>query len=365
MHVPRQIVRRGHKPLRSAVADKKTVIFQAYRQRGGVPLTAVIVYYRKPPVDEISGTRTSGSTMNGSKVSSSTMSSTNHDMTTVAQGGRFFAMNLRQVVKIVVYSLLLVNFVQYVINDINVASHTMHAGWKWHDWTAAFATTLDETAWFTLLLVFELETYLLSDEAFTPARVKIMQAIRLICIFFIGHTIVAFGNNLLELGRSVEIPESDVCQLIGRDLSFARNLVYQDITAENCRSIAASLPLYNFDQQQLITDADGLRVEWELAWADFLEVLLWIVILIFIELMVRLQEKGVTSGPLLKTARISKAVLYGFLWLIAAYWAYGGHWVFAWDESLWILGFIAIGMNLSEWRDEIEEEATAGLQKSG
>jgi hypothetical protein len=120
--------------------------------------------------------------------------------------------------------------------------------------------------------------------------------------------------------------------------------------------INASLPLYVFDQGQLVTDADGLRVEWELAWVDFMEVLLWIVILFFIELMVRLQEKNVTSGPLLKTARISKAVLYGFLWLIAAYWAYRGHWVFAWDESLWILGFIAIGVNLSEWRNEIEEE---------
>jgi hypothetical protein len=277
----------------------------------------------------------------------------------VAQLGRFFLRNPRQIVKIVVYSLLLVNFVHYLINDINVASHTMHAGWKWHDWTAAFATTLDETAWFVLLLVFELETYLLSDEAFTPTRVRVMQGIRLLCIVFIGHTIVAFANQLVELGRSAEIAETDVCELVERDLSFARNLEYQDITAETCGAIDASLPLYNFDQKQLITDADGLRVEWELAWADFLEVLLWVIILIFIELMVRLQEKGISSGPLLKTARISKAVLYGFLWLIAAYWAYGGHWVFAWDESLWILGFIAIGMNLSEWRDEIKEEASA------
>jgi hypothetical protein len=183
-----------------------------------------------------------------------------------------------------------------------------------------------------------------------------MQVIRLLCIVFIGHTIVAFGNYLVELGRNVELAETDLCALAGQELSFARNLEYWDITADTCSMINASLPLYVFDQGQLVTDADGLRVEWELAWVDFLEVLLWIVILFFIELMVRLQEKSVTSGPLLKTARISKAVLYGFLWLIAAYWAYRGHWVFAWDESLWILGFIAIGVNLSEWRNEIEEE---------
>jgi hypothetical protein len=267
--------------------------------------------------------------------------------------------NPRQAIKVLVYSLLLVNFVHYLINDITVAGHTMHDGWRWHDWTAAFATTLDEAAWFLLLLLFELETYLLSDEAFTPARVLLMQALRVICILFIGHTILAFGSYLLELSRAVVLTETEICELAGRGLSFARNLEYWDIEAAGCESITASRPLYQFDQGQLITDAAGLRVEWELAWADFLEVLLWVVILFFIELMVRLQEKGVTSGPLLQSARLGKAVLYALLWVIAAYWAYRGHWVFAWDEALWILGFIAIGMNLSEWRDEIEEQAGA------
>jgi hypothetical protein len=37
-----------------------------------------------------------------------------------------------------------------------------------------------------------------------------------------------------------------------------------------------------------------------------------------------------------------------------------GHWIFAWDEALWILGFMAIGMNLSEWRKEIDEETESG-----
>ncbi|WP_439108112.1 hypothetical protein [Congregibacter sp.] len=276
-------------------------------------------------------------------------------LSSVHQGGRFFAMNPRQIIKILVYSLLLVNWINYIINDITVASHTVHAGWQWHDWTSAFATTLDEAAWFLLLFLLELETYLLSDDAFTKTRVRVMQGLRLLCIVFIGHTIVAFGNILMELGRSVEHAATDVCAFAGQGLSYARNLEYWEITADSCASIASAGTLYQFDQGQLITDAAGLRVEWELAWADFLEVVLWVCILFFIEVMVRLQEKGVTDGTALKVARISKAVLYGFLWLIAAYWASGGHWMFAWDESLWILGFIAIGMNLSEWRDEIQQ----------
>jgi hypothetical protein len=270
---------------------------------------------------------------------------------------RFLAQNPRQIIKIVVYSLLLLNFAQYVANDLNVARHTMHAGWKWHDWTAAFATTIDETAWFLLLLLFEVETYLLSDEAFTTRRVRLLQALRLVCVVFIAHTIIAAGNDLIELGRSSEIGETRLCDLAGQELSFARNLDYRDIDAQSCSEIVASMPLYQFDQGQLVTDADGLRVEWELAWMDLLDALLWVVILFFIEVMVRLQERDITSGFLLQSVRICKAVFYACLWLIAAYWAYRGHWVYAWDESLWILGFIAIDMNLSEWRDAIDEEA--------
>lgn len=30
--------------------------------------------------------------------------------------------------------------------------------------------------------------------------------------------------------------------------------------------------------------------------------------------------------------------------------------MFAWDEALWILGFMAIDMNLSDWRKEIDQD---------
>jgi hypothetical protein len=274
-----------------------------------------------------------------------------------SQGGRFLSADPRQIIKIVVYSLLLVNFVHYVLDDINVARHTMHAGWQWHDWTGAFATTLDETAWFLLLILLELETYLLSDAAFTTMRVRVMQAVRVLCIVFIGHTVVAFGNALLELDRASELAAVDPCELVGQDLSFARNLAYEEIGADTCADIEATPPLILFDQEQLVTDEAGLRIEWELAWADFVEVVVWLLILAMIEVSVRLQDRGITAGPVFRLSRFTTPALYGILWLIAAYWAYRGHWVFAWDEALWILGFMAIGMNLSEWRDEIEAGA--------
>ncbi len=270
------------------------------------------------------------------------------------EGGRFAGIELRQWIKIVVYGLLLVNFVHYVGNDINVARHTVHDGWGLKDWARAFATTLDESAWFLLLLLLELETYLLSDAAFTRGRVMLMQGLRLLCYLVIGHTVFAFADYLMELGRAVEHVGVELCSFADAGLSFTRNLNYVELDAGNCARLSDDSTFYQFAQAQALTDSAGWPIEWQLAWVDLIDVVVWLIILAMIEVMVRLQEKGTTSGPTLRFARTLNAVLYGVLWMLAAYWAFRGHWVFAWDEALWILGFMAIGMNLSQWRHEIE-----------
>jgi hypothetical protein len=98
-----------------------------------------------------------------------------------------------------------------------------------------------------------------------------------------------------------------------------------------------------------------MKVELELAWADAIEVVLWLFIMLFIELRIKLQDRGVSNSSLLSFATHIKLIFYGALWIIAGYWAYRDHWIFAWDEALWILGFMAIGMNLSDWQKELKE----------
>ena len=41
------------------------------------------------------------------------------------------------------------------------------------------------------------------------------------------------------------------------------------------------------------------------------------------------------------------------LWGAAAYWIYRGHYRYAYDEALWILGFFAIERNISDWKSDI------------
>ena len=71
---------------------------------------------------------------------------------------------IQQAVKWTVYTLLIINFVYYIVEDWNRAIHILHAGSTFLDWMNEFATSIDESAWFLLLFMFELETYVLEDE---------------------------------------------------------------------------------------------------------------------------------------------------------------------------------------------------------
>ena len=62
---------------------------------------------------------------------------------------------------------------------------------------------------------------------------------------------------------------------------------------------------------------------------------------------------------MIRTATWAQYVIYAGILGIGIYWASLGHWLYLWDEFVWIMGFAAIDINLSEWRDEIIEEQAA------
>lgn len=267
---------------------------------------------------------------------------------------------LRQWIKIVVYTLLLVNWGFYIYDDWTIARHTLHEGSTWLDISSAFAVSIDEMAWFILLFLFELETYALPDESFTRRRVMAMHSVRLICYLFLAHTVFAYANAGLDLQDAKRVsPDNGLCHFVDEGLSYGNNLDYTELDALNCQSLSADSDFFLIEDGEVVTDTNGLRIENELVWIDLAEACVWLLILFIIEIIVRLQERDITRGRLMTSLKSAKVVLYSLLWGAAAYWIYRGHYIYAWDEALWILGFMAIGMNLKEWRQEIEEEAAA------
>ena len=69
-----------------------------------------------------------------------------------------------------------------------------------------------------------------------------------------------------------------------------------------------------------------------------------------------MQNRGITGGPLIRIGSTVKLSLYTVLILEGIYWATLSHWLYLWDELLWIGGFAAIEMNVSDWRDELNEK---------
>lgn len=263
----------------------------------------------------------------------------------------------RQYIKLIVYVLLLVNFGNYIAEDMMIASHTVGEGATFLAWTAAFTTSIDLVAWFVLLFLFELETYLLSDEAFTKARTRLIHGVRLVCYLFLAHGIFSYGNTVLELRDVEQVAGVDnLCHWADSDVSWGKNIYYEELDQNNCQTLSQESEFYLIERGTVVTDGSGFELERQLTFIDLAEASTWLLILLFIELGVRLQDRGVAGGPLLRTVLGIKFFFYTMLWGAAAFWLYHGHYLYAWDEALWIFGFVAIEMNMSDWRKEIRAE---------
>jgi hypothetical protein len=267
---------------------------------------------------------------------------------------------IQQVVKWTVYTLLIINFGYYIVEDWNRAVHTLDAGSSFLDWTSEFATSIDESAWFLLLFMFELETYVIEDEGWTGKVAYTVHGIRLFCYTMIAHTVYAYAITVVNLQPTVAVEEvSNLCDMVEDNVSYVYNLEYTAVTEQTCAGLSDKPSFYWLADDPVVSDMSGLKLERQLAWVDLVEAVVWLLILLAIEIVVRLQGRGVTGGTLLSTANAVKIFLYMSLIAIGIYWASLSHWLYLWDELVWIGGFAAIEMNVTEWRNELREAPEA------
>jgi len=272
---------------------------------------------------------------------------------------------MQQAVKWTVYTLLIINWAFYIHEDWDRAVHTLNAGSTLFDWAREFATSIDESAWFILLFMFELETYVLEDKDWKAWVGKTVHGVRLLCFAMIIHTVYAFAVTVIDYQPTVVVENvSNLCDMANNEVSYVYNLEYTEVTEQTCSSLSDETQFYRVGNDPVVSTIAGLNLERDLAWADLVEVVTWLLILLLIELVVRLQEHGVTGGTLISVANQLKIFLYLILFALAFYWASLAHWLYSWDTFVWIAGFAAIEMNISKWREELVgkqlEKATIG-----
>ena len=269
---------------------------------------------------------------------------------------------LFQFFKYTVYVLLAMNVYWFFDEETAAASLQFSNGIAAVDLIEAFSATIDTAAWVVLLLMFELETYVLEDQHFTPPVKWSLHGLRTLCYGFIVYAFYGYIQNLnFHYEMTMLAGVTDLCSLLPDRWSWAVTLdEYVDIGAANCGTLSASSAFYQFNGMAAIVDLEGLKEIRYLAWVDVINAAVWLLVVLVLEIDVRLQEHNRFEGLALRLSNVIKFVLYSILLLAAIYWGLKGDFVDFWDAFLWLVAFVFIEFNVFEWRQE-EHAARAAI----
>jgi len=266
---------------------------------------------------------------------------------------------LYQIFKYTVYALLSLNIFLFFTEEMTAALLQFPNGVAAIDMIEAYSATIDTAAWVILLLMFELETYVLEDRHFTRGVTWTLHGLRALCYTFIVYAFYGYIANLTFLSGITLLPGvSDVCALAADSWSWAATLdEYVAITAGNCATFSDANVFYQFPGMPAVVDSQGLLEIRRLAWVDVINAAVWVLVVVVLEVDVRLQEHNRLEGMALRISNAVKVVLYSLLFLAAVYWGLKGDFVDFWDAFLWLVAFVFIEMNVFEWR-QAEHAAT-------
>jgi hypothetical protein len=259
-----------------------------------------------------------------------------------------------QLFKYSVYALLTLNVYLFFAEEWAASAHRFGDGIILSDVIEGFAATVDTAAWVILLLMFELETYVLDDRHFTKRVTWTLHGLRAFCYIFIVYAFYGYLTKLIFLFGVVPLPNiSDICSLVDGQWAYAVDFdEYEILTAVNCASFSAANSFLQYPGMSAVVDQTGLTDIIRLAWTDVINAAVWLLVVLVLEADVRLQERQELEGVALRLSNISKYLLYSILFLAAVYWGIKGDFVDFWDAFLWLVAFVFIELNVFEWRQE-------------
>ncbi len=266
---------------------------------------------------------------------------------------------LFQLFKYIVYALLTFNVYVFWNEEVLAAAVQFPGGVSAIELIDAYAATIDTAAWVVLLLMFELETYVLEDDQFSRPVAWSLHGIRALCYVFIVYAFYGYIVNLSFIMQATQLAGvTDLCALVTDGWSYAIDLdEYSDITAASCGTFSDSTAFMRFEGITAVVDANGLAAIRTLAWVDVINAAVWLLIVLILEADVWLQERNRLEGNALRISNLIKFVLYTTLLLAAIYWGIKGDFIDFWDAFLWLVAFVFIELNVFEWRQEAHESA--------
>ena len=272
-----------------------------------------------------------------------------------------------QFFKYAIYALLAFNVYLFFVEEWAAASTRFADGISLAEVIEAFTATIDTASWVVLLLMFELETYLLDDRHFTPGVKVGLHALRASCYAVIVYAFYGYLTKALFLSGAAPLGDvNDLCTLVGDRWSYATDLdEYVPLDFANCVDFGGASQYLQLRGLNALVDPAGYTDIMRLAWVDVINAGVWILVVLVLEADVRLQERNLLQGVVYRASTVAKFVLYSTLLLAALYWWVKGDFVDFWDAFLWLVAFVFIELNVFEWRRESLEDQTPGATVTG
>ena len=261
--------------------------------------------------------------------------------------------------KYAIYAILIVNIGLFLFDDWAAAQAAYGEEFGDMSLIALFPSTIDTAAWVLLLLLFELETWVISDQTLADKRVQYTLSLgRLLAGSVIVYSL--YGYWLIVLQSYALSPLADpaaLCDMAARGYQLVESLgEYTPISAQQCQQYASTDWLVHH-QQLAMGPADSWQLAQRLAWLDVVKATVWVLVVIVLEADVWLQLRGRLEGLVMQLSRYIKIGLYAILAVAVFAWLFMADWLSAWDAAVWLIAFVFIEMNILQWNAEISEQA--------
>ncbi|WP_237057800.1 hypothetical protein [Microbulbifer sediminum] len=266
---------------------------------------------------------------------------------------------LFRVFKYTIYLLLAYNVYAFFVENHAAAGSVFADGVQLGRVIEAYNDSIDTLAWVLLLLVFELETFVLADDRIRGWVKWALNGVSAFCYLFIVYSFYGYVAEMASLTHLLPVSES-ACQLAasGGWLLVVGQDDYVALTAQNCAALADTQVLRLADAQIVGAVSTWNEIKW-LAWTDVINAGAWLLVVAILAFDVWLQLRHELSSAIMRYSQVIKAVLYFTLLLCAIYWGINGSFLDFWDAFLWLVAFFFIELNLFEWQAETAAESRA------
>lgn len=263
--------------------------------------------------------------------------------------------------KYFVYLALAADVGFFFVEEWLAAQHVFQDGLPWLQVIQGFAATIDTAAWVVLLLMFELETYQLSEIRVSASVTSSFMAVRTLCYGLIVYALYGYVLKAFALGEYQLVMISTSCDYIVQGYGMLSAVdEYDVLTTDNCLNLAGLV--YLNEAIRALASPTIFEGVVNLARIDVVNAITWILVVIMLELDVWLGVRGRLMKHYEWISWRLKMVLYFVLLVVAGYWGWAGDFLDFWDAFLWILAFVFIERSVFVWEKDKARNSAQGVQ---